>query len=43
MSNVVNKVTLIKKNGTTKGPGAVIDGLDQQITKLNQLKTSVSL
>ena len=42
MSNVVNKITLIKKAGASKGPQVVIESLDTQINKLNTLKTCVS-
>lgn len=39
---MVNKITLIKKAGASKGAQVVLESLDTQINKLNTLKTCVS-
>ena len=44
MSTVVNKITQLKKAGSSKGGSEyVVETLDSLIAKLNQLKTKVTL
>jgi hypothetical protein len=41
VSNVVNKITQIKKVGATTGASNVIESIDGLLSKLNLLKTKV--
>lgn len=44
MSTIVNKITQLKKAGSSKGGSDyVVETLDSLISKLNQLKTKVTL